>query len=293
MRGIIVSVAMLIALSDVAIAQDQNKASPRQAEERKFIQGTAPPANWQAILEQAGKRRGGSTGVHSVQIWGVGPDVPYGRVYLWNGASWSEPNPTARASEISATPGGAWALGSAGRIFWTTNGTSWSEPNPAAQAYSISGPATAVWAVGDDYRVFLSLDGGKSWFEPNTSYKLRQVSAGNAGNVWGISLSFHVFKYNAGTWEARYPAGIMRQISAMGTGDGAWGIGNGDRILMTVDGHSWSEPNPVARASQISAIDNLHAWAIGNGNRVFMTTDGGVSWSEPNPQAHLKQVSAQ
>jgi len=223
MKSFIVSLAVLMCLSSVtmssvAMAQDKNKADPKAAwkvEEKKLNENAPPPSNWQKTMTEAAKKKGSPSG--TLKVWGIGPDSPYGRVYLWTGASWSEPSPTARLSRISrTTQGGAWGIGDNKRIFMTTNGVSWIEPNPTAKLNQISGNLYAAWGIGDSYRIFLSINGGKSWFEPTPQAKMKQISAGNFDNVWGVTPDGHVLKYSmSNTWEEPSPTARLNQISAM------------------------------------------------------------------------------
>jgi hypothetical protein len=165
-------------------------------------------------------------------------------------------------------------------------------PNATAKLKQISGNLYDAWGIGSSNRVFHSVNSGASWLEPNPETNLKQISAGEFMNVWGLASDGRVLKYNLGTWEEPSSTARLNQVSAMNN-DGAWGLGDNNRIFVSLDGVTWSEPNPNAHLRQISAIDDLYAWGIGDSNRVFMTTNRGGTWSEPNPQARLKQVSAQ
>jgi hypothetical protein len=303
MKGFIASLAVLIGLSSITMstvtkAQDKNKTKPTAVRKVavKPLNKTAPPRQMGGtIMAEADKKNSFQSG--GTAVWGVGPDSPFGRVYLWTGADWKEPNPRASLKQISARTqdGGAWGIGADQRIFTTTDGLSWAEPNPAAKLNQISGDLYKAWGIGDSNRVFLSVDEGKSWFEPTPQTKLKQIAAGDSDNVWGLTPDGHVLKYYSGPyyrWLEPNPAARLNQISAM-AGEGAWGIGAENRIFVTLDGLSWTEPNPSAKLFQISAQDDSNAWGIGAGNRIFRTQNRGASWSEPNPQARLKQVSAQ
>jgi photosystem II stability/assembly factor-like uncharacterized protein len=218
-------------------------------------------------------------------------------VYLLNGTSWAEPAPAARLKQVeAATQGGAWGVGPDGRAYWSTNGTHWDEPDPTVRLSQVSGNLTAAWGIGkgSNNHLLNSFNNGHSWSTASFQNTIKQVSCGDPDNVWGVSTDGRIYKYNTLThvWNEPNPAARAEQISAM-VHDGAWAIGANKRVFVSIDGLAWAEPNPAAGANQISASDDLLAWAVGDNNRVFKTVNGGVHWTEPNPAAGLRQVSVQ
>lgn len=80
---------------------------------------------------------------------------------------------------ISTNPlGDLFAIGASGRIFYSYDGISWTEPNPSASASQIcSYGAYNAYALGTN-RIFKSIDLGNSWTEPNPAASAFQISNG-------------------------------------------------------------------------------------------------------------------
>lgn len=239
------------------------------------------------------QQKAGSSGT----VWGTGRD---GRVYLWNGRSWDEPNPAARLKYVeTGTLGpGVWGVGADQRVYnW--NGSSWDEPNPYAGLYSISAfNSNIAVGVGWKGRLYITWNGGLHWERFFPSHEnFSKVSVGHLSQnfFWGVKdfpQHTKLWHFNGSSLETITTPFEVQDMSATTGSDGVWAV-DLDKKIHKWDGHSWYQPNPEAGLYYIDCTGGYdEAWGIGYNDRIFKTVDSGASWSEPNPEAKLFHLSA-
>lgn len=103
-----------------------------------------------------------------------------------------------------------------------------------------------------------------------------QNQAVKSKQVWGISVTREVFKWNGSGWDEPNSAAGLDYIDVSNNGDAVWGISQ--THIYKWNGAWWDEPNSAAGLYYISAIDANTAIGIGYNGTPYVTTNGGLSW---------------
>ncbi|WGH77010.1 hypothetical protein P8625_07705 [Tenacibaculum tangerinum] len=108
--------------------------------------------------------------------------------------------------------------------------------------------------------------------------KLSHVASLRSGNVWGIGLSNHVYKWNGTYWYQPNTAARLKFVEVSKLNDGSvWGIGLNNHVYRW-NGQHWYQPNTAARLYFISPQSSMVAFGIGGEGKLFITTNGGINW---------------
>ena len=168
----------------------------------------------------------------STDGWAVGGGAPYeepvGKIYYWNGNTWSTMTNTFSSTlrsvaMVSSTDG--WAVGDNGIILhW--NGNDWLD---------VTGPV---------------------------SYTLRSVRMASADNGWAVGDG-GILHWDGSNWTEIYSGGMPGSV-VVNSSDDAWGVGYG--TISHWDGSSWTAVNaPIGFYSLtgVSMISPEEGWAVG------------------------------
>lgn len=267
--------------------------NPMSAEEIAYLDGL-PQTNMREFQREIDNLQ--LINNRAQEVWGTGVDH---KVYKRSGSGFFQPNPTARLKyvEVGAYGDGVWGIKANNKIFkW--NGSTWVEPNPAASLYNITALSSSI-AVGLGWlgKIYVTYNGGTTWSRFGTIEKVRWLSAGsNTSNIlWGVNDDQELifYDYSTSTWEVRptsFDVGIVTTIP----GSGAWATRLGVHdVFKSVDGFTFSEPNPAANVVKISSVgDELKAWGLGTQNQILRTTNGGATWVELFPGSGLFHITA-
>jgi len=143
------------------------------------------------------------------------------------------------------------AVGSAGRIAWTSDGgATWSRAGAATAAGRNLHAAAAVgprfWVAGDDGLILHSPDGGATWLRQRT--------------------------FTTARLEGLFFIDARR----------GWAVGWAGTILATSDGgRFWDDVAPETLYGNLTAVwfeDRNRGWAVGSPGLVLRTEDGGHTW---------------
>ena len=85
------------------------------------------------------------------------------------------------------------------------------------------GNASNVWGVNSDDEIYRR--SGNSWTQ--VSGALKHVSVANDGTVWGVNDDDEIYRWNGGAWDQ--VAGALKQIS-VSSASLVWGVNSADRI---------------------------------------------------------------
>lgn len=149
-----------------------------------------------------------------------------------------------------------------------------------------------VWGVNSSNRVY-KYNGASGWtdYTTNTGQLLKYVSVGQDGVVWGVDANNYVYRLN-GCCSWQSVAGRLKQIS-VGAGGEVWGVGTDDRIYRR-DGGSWVQPTPSSRLKHVSVgagVDGGEVWGVNSSNNIYRYN--GINWTQipRGSTGGLKQVS--
>ncbi|HBE81562.1 MAG TPA: hemopexin repeat-containing protein [Pyrinomonadaceae bacterium] len=92
--------------------------------------------------------------------------------------------------------------------------------------------------------------------------KLKQISVGNAENVWGVNAGGEIYRWNGTTW-IKVP-GVLKQVS-VGSDGSVWGVNPGDEIFRWT-GSSWEKiPGGL---NNISVADSGLVWGVNRDGQI-------------------------
>lgn len=162
----------------------------------------------------------------------------------------------------------------------------WAEPTSSARLKHVSvGSDGELWGVSSDDQVWRW--SGSNWGTPNQGARLKQISVGNASNIWGVNVNDQVFRYNGSDWTEPNAGARLKHVSVASDGT-VWGVSSDDQVWRW-DGSNWSTPNPGARLKQICTGSASQVWGVNSTDMVYRYD--GSDWQEPNPGARLKYVT--
>jgi hypothetical protein len=146
----------------------------------------------------------------------------------------------------------------------------------------------SAWCVDTSGRLWFW--SGVSWTQLNPGTKGKQVAAGNNQNAWYINDNGDAFQRQVDRWAAvnqTYGGKnlLWVDVSADGT---VWAIDKTQQIWAR-SGTVWNQPNPTARAVQISVGSKQQVWCINiNGEAYQRQVD---RWVQPDQKVRAKNIS--
>lgn len=112
---------------------------------------------------------------------------------------------------------------------------------------------------------------GKQWVQYSTSESFKQISVGNTGDVWAVSMENKVWQKQKEGW-APLGGEDMRQISLITTSN-VWGINAEDDFAYQFTGKTWEKNSPdEGGITLISASSQGNVWAIDKKKRTWKLT---------------------
>lgn len=233
----------------------------------------------------------------SENIWGIGLGD---RIWKWTGTSWYQPNSAAKAKFVEVSKnndGSVWAIGLGNHVSkW--NGTYWFQPNTAARLYYISPLSSSLaFGIGNNGTLYITTNGGSTWALFTTFDRAHWISSGDFLHPLTVNKdNGKLYQFNVLTQafeQLSTPNAYTRKHTTMTVDGGLWTIDwFSYRVYKSLDGTSFTQPNPAARLRQISSTQSQVAWGIDLNNRVYKTTNSGAWWFQPNSAARLKHISA-
>ncbi len=105
------------------------------------------------------------------------------------------------------------------------------------------------------------------------SKKLKNVSVGNASNIWGVDSSNKVFRKSGNLWQHMSNAPSNMDHVSVGSDGAVWGVTTNNKVYQFLNG-IWSLKSGLFR--QISVGKSNHVWGVNTSNQVFKRN--GNSW---------------
>ena len=93
---------------------------------------------------------------------------------------------------------------------------------------------------------------------------MKQVSVGDADNVWGVNSSNEVFRHvvSSDSWE-QVTGQELAQVS-VGSDGTVWGVDSKSVIYRRLGNNTWK---PIeGRMTQVALGDSAHIWGLEDGN---------------------------
>lgn len=169
-------------------------------------------------------------------------------VVMVSGKAWTQPNPTANLSWVSAARDGTvYGVNNRG-VAYRLSGTNWTPISSAGLLTEISvGSASVIWGRDGNSKAGYRLDGSTWTRVPGT---LLSISVGSDNTVWGVDEGSRVVRWNGSGWAPS--AGTLTQIS-VGDQNTMWGL-NGNDIYRWAGGQWTPVKGKLLKIS--SAIEN-------------------------------------
>jgi len=220
-------------------------------------------------------------------VWGVNGS---GNIFRRDYAGWTQISGVLKQVSVGDADN-VWGVNAAGATFkWNRGASNWTQMPGILQNVSIASGNTAVWGIqsGDTIVQGASLlttpDGiqqrsGTFWNEVGGS--LKQISVGNASNVWGVNLYDDIYQRSGNTWV--HIPGKLKHVS-VGCDGTTWGVSAGDYIYRR-DGATWTQIGGLLK--QISVGSASHVWGVNYKDDIFQWNGSG--WV--NVGGNLKHVS--
>ncbi len=189
-----------------------------------------------------------------------------------------------------------WAVGTSGKIIFTTNGGSvWAAQTSGVanqlNSVSFAGSLNGI-VVGGGGKILLTSDGGAIWQTMNSGI------ASDLYGVFSISTTTAIAVGDNGKILKTIDGGYNWTSKPSGTTDilwsvfftdanTGWAVGghfvNGtSKILKTINGgESWTaQTSPTTQwLYSVSFSDSQHGWAVGPNGTIVATADGGANWA--------------
>ncbi|MBK8013350.1 MAG: hypothetical protein IPK13_18595 [Deltaproteobacteria bacterium] len=172
--------------------------------------------------------------------------------------------------------------GGSGTSSGTTGTTSPSSPTSSWRMVSgrlknVSvGADGAVWGVNASDQIYQRV--GEAW--RNIPGGLKQITVGSAAHVWGVNANDHVYRRDQDRW-TRIP-GSLKHVS-VGADGAVWGVNASNQIFRRV-GDSWQ--NIPGSLKQISVGSAGHVWGVNSANQIYQRV--GASWARiPGSLKHV------
>ena len=117
------------------------------------------------------------------------------------------------------------------------------------------------------------------------SGKLKQISVGDGGEVWGVNSANDIYRYNGNqTWTQI--AGKLKHVS-VGQNGVVWGIGPSDTIHRYNGNNTWTTISGSLKQVDVGPLGEV--WGVNSSNNIFRY-NGNNTWTQVTG-ASLKYVS--
>jgi hypothetical protein len=224
-------------------------------------------------------------GVSSSAVWVVGAG---GRIYRWDGSTWSRE--TSGTNELltavwARTATDVWAVG-ANTVVRNFTGASWTNGGaglPTGRLLrAVHGTSsTDVWAVGDGGLVAHRTSGGWSTTTVSTG-TWRGVFALSDEDAWLVGDGGQVRRWNGGAWVG-VPSGTTARLNGVYATDAthAWAVGEDGTLVSLVGGAFQGVPTGITTAlTSVSGSGPNDVWVAGARGEILHVVGTSVErWS--------------
>lgn len=205
-----------------------------------------------------------------------------GKIYHWNGGTWTNPYTFAGVDFFSVfmvSSSEGWAVGSGGKVSHYASG-SWQSPvTPSTTTNTLRSlsfvSSSQAWAVGDAATIVRYSGGTWTALSPNqvpTLRGLRGAHATGGSNVWAVGETGSILLWDGSVWGS-ITSPLQTNFNAIfmtGSGNGA-AVGNvssGAPTIVRWDGVKWTRPQGTAAITDLWGVWELNSgewWAVGGG----------------------------
>src|SRR5438270_293394 len=180
--------------------------------------------------------------------------------------------------ESTGTPTSLQLTGNVAVGIISVSGSPWTHVAGKLKWVSVGIDGT-VWGVNSNDDVFRYL-GDDQW--ETIAGKLKQISVGSAALVWGVNANDDVFQWTGSGWNQL--SGKLKNAS-VGSDGTVWGV-NADDDVFRWTGSAWTQI--AGKLKQISVADASNVWGVNSADAIFRRS--GTTWQ--SVAGGLKNVSA-
>eukprot|EP01087_Luapelamoeba_hula_P016239 TRINITY_DN4986_c0_g1_i2.p1 TRINITY_DN4986_c0_g1~~TRINITY_DN4986_c0_g1_i2.p1 ORF type:complete len:650 (+),score=123.36 TRINITY_DN4986_c0_g1_i2:121-2070(+) len=203
-------------------------------------------------------------------IWAISlNDEPY----QWTGTQWTKTTNTLKLKQLSAgNDGTVWGVDREGRaVQWNPEALEW-RPAPVLDAgykqmkfhHVTVGAKNDVWAIAEPTSTTSGPNivnwNGQRW-TPVGSERMKYISAGNDGAVWGVDKQGFTFRLRRDKMQWKQMPGSLKQVS-VGNARHVWGVDSNDVV------YKWTGGEWNGRWVRAGGAHGQHITVGGDGNLV-------------------------